>query len=473
MRLLDYLLGGLALLALPFLVWWGIYQSPQSAVNLQSRLEAQAQAALAASGANWATVRMDGQRAVITGAAPSADAVIEAARTVRRSSGAGGVIFGGVTLVEARVEAAQPVSPYIWRARKTEDGQIVLSGSVPSKSIQAHLVEEARLVGRAAVADEMQLAAGAPAGNFQGVARIALAALVQLEQGEVTITDHRVVLRGSVAEPATRSQVAASLASIAAPFKGEPMIAGDVRWRAEISPGVLTLSGAIPDQAQRRALLAATSGFAGEVVDEMTLGAAPAEGWLAGALAGLPEFTKFRSGDMAFDATAGAFLFDGVADASTLYFLKEDMTRAGRPWKAVIGAEMPQKDTVHTQNVTPALVNDTGMTCEDALQNVLARGDIRFADAGSTLARESRTSLDEIAGIARNCSTDKRFEIEAPGSVQASELTDFLAAAGVPRARLAAISSGSLPSEADNQSEDTGADLQQPVRIRVLERSRE
>ncbi|MFN3610008.1 MAG: hypothetical protein ACK4Y9_13175, partial [Hyphomonas sp.] len=79
LRLLDYLVGGLALLTLPLLVWWGIYQSPQSAVNLQARLETRAKAALAEGGVDWASVRMEGQRAVLTGAAPSNDAVTEAA----------------------------------------------------------------------------------------------------------------------------------------------------------------------------------------------------------------------------------------------------------------------------------------------------------------------------------------------------------------------------------------------------------
>lgn len=474
LRLLDYLMGGLALLALPLLAWWGIYQSPQSAVNLQARLEAQAKAALAEGGADWASVRMEGQRAVLTGAAPSNDAVTEAARLVRRSNGPGGVIFGGVTLVESRADAAPPVSPYVWRATKTGEGRIVLSGLVPSKSIQASLVEDARLIGRAAVENEMKLATGAPEGNFQGVARFALTQLSKLEQGEVTITDYRVVLRGEAADPKLRAEVVQAVSGIAAPFRGEPLLAGDVRWRAALSENVLTLSGNVSGEGERRQLLSALEqDFEGEIIDEMILGESPAEGWLAGALAGLPEFTKFRSGDMAFDAAGGVFMFDGEASASTLYYLKHDMARGAGRWKSVIGAQVSQNVPEMSGSVSPASADIPSVSCVAELQAALASGQIRFTKGGAAIARESGPQLDRIAAIARGCDTSVRFEVVAQSSVQASELADFLASAGVSRARLAAISYGPLSGETANQAFAAGADTSRPVEIRIVERSGE
>lgn len=474
MRLLDYLIGGLALLALPFLMWWGIYQSPQSAVNLQARLEARAKVALAKGGADWASVRMDGQRAVITGAAPSHDAVTEAARFVRRSSGPGGVIFGGVTLVENRADAAPPVSPYVWRATKTPEGRIVLSGLVPSKAIQATLVEDARLVGRAAVDNEMQLAAGAPAGNFQGVARLALKQLAQMDEGEVTLTDLRLVLRGEVADPALRAEIARAVSGVAAPFRGEPLLTGDIRWRARVEDNVLTLSGTISDEGERRQLLAAAEeGFAGEIRDEMTAGAGMPEGWLVGALAGLPEFAKFRAGEMAFDAAGGVFLFDGEARPSTLYYLKDDMARVAGRWKTAIGAERSESVQEVSANVLPMSAEDAGMDCQGGLHAALAAGQIRFIHGGAAIARESGPQLDQVAGIIRRCSASERFEVVAAGNVQASELVDFLVSAGVPRAQLAAISYSRPGGEAANQEADADTAPAQPVDIRVLERSGE
>lgn len=474
MRLLDYLMGGLALLTLPFLMWWGIYQSPQSAVNLQARLEARANAALAEGGADWASVRMDGQRAVITGAAPSHDAVTEAARLVRRSSGAGGLIFGGVTLVENRADAAPPVSPYVWRATKTPEGRIVLSGLVPSKAIQATLVEDARLVGRAAVDNEMTLAAGAPAGNFQGVTRLALKQLAQMDEGEVTLTDHRLVLRGEVADPALRAEIARAVSGVAAPFRGEPLLAGDIRWRARLDGDVLTLSGTIAAEGERRQLLAvAEESFAGEIRDEMTAGAGMPEGWLAGALAGLPEFAEFRAGEMAFDAAGGVFIFDGEARPSTLYYLKDAMARGAGRWKTAIGAGMSGTVPEVSGNVLPMSASGAGVDCQGELRAALAAGQIRFTQGGAVLARQSGPVLDEIAAILNRCDPSERFEVVAAGNVQASELVDFLVSAGVPRARLAAISYSRPGGEAANQEADAETAAAQPVDIRVLERSGE
>lgn len=474
MRLLDYLIGGLALLALPFLMWWGIYQSPQSAVNLQARLEAKAKAALAEGGAGWATVRMEGQRAILTGAAPSHDAVTEAARLVRQSSGAGGVIFGGVTLVESRTEAAPPVSPYVWRATKTSEGRIVLSGLVPSKAIQARLVEDARLEGRAAVDDEMILAAGAPAGNFQGVARLALKQLGRMDEGEATLTDHRLVLRGEVADPALRAEIASAVSSVAAPFRGKPVLAGDVRWRARLEGNVLTLAGDIGSEAERRQLLAvAAESFAGEIADEMTPGAGLPEGWMDGALAGLPEFAKFSAGEMAFDATGGVFLFEGEARPSTLYYLEDDMARGAGRWKAVIGAETIGAPPEASGNLQPMSAGSPETDCQSALQAVLASGNIEFTEGGAALARESGPLLDQIAGVIARCDPAERFEVIGPGSVQASELVDFLVSAGVPRARLAAISYSRPAGETANQDADAETAAARPVDISIMERSGE
>ena len=91
MRLLDYLIGCVALIGLIFTGWWAVYQSGNTPVNLEARLEANANAALAEAGFDWAKVEMNGQRARLTGKAPSVDAVRAAAETVITSSGSGGV----------------------------------------------------------------------------------------------------------------------------------------------------------------------------------------------------------------------------------------------------------------------------------------------------------------------------------------------------------------------------------------------
>ena len=139
MKMLDYLLAPVALAGLVATGWWGLYQSPQRPANLAVQLEQDANAALARNGYDWAHVRMNGQRAVLKGAAPSDDAAMAAAETVLHSGWGGGVILGGVTVVEVAVDPGLPVSPFVWRAQKLPDGHIILSGNVPSRMIASQI----------------------------------------------------------------------------------------------------------------------------------------------------------------------------------------------------------------------------------------------------------------------------------------------------------------------------------------------
>ncbi|MFN4024151.1 MAG: hypothetical protein ACK4MQ_04915 [Hyphomonas sp.] len=479
MRVLDYLLGGLALLALPFIMWWGIYQSTQSAVNLEARLEAHAKAALAKDGFDWADVKMDGQRALLTGAAPSADAVIDAAAAVRRSSWPGGLVFGGVTIVENRADAAPPISPYVWRATKTEEGRFILEGYVPAKATRLRLVEEARLAGRSAVDDQMKLAPGAPAGNFQGIARLAINQLAKLETGEVTISDYRVTLRGETPDPAIRAEVAAAIGGIAAPYRGEPLVAGNVLWRASLTDTGLSLTGNVLGEAERRQILALVAAhFDGPVEDAMVLGPDLPDGWLSGALAGLPQFLTFEQGDMAFDASGGVFLIDGEARGSTAHFLRRDMARMAAPWRSVVAVSLVRPDVSRNVPEEPGLVSamsagDPAAGCDDAVEAALASGGLAFAPGSGMLSRDSGPALDQLAAALQSCEPSRRIEIEAPGAAHASDLADFLVSTGIPRARLAAISYGGQGEEAANQAAEAGGADAKPIRIRVLERSGE
>ena len=99
MRLLDHLFALVSLAGLVAMGWWGVYQSPQNAANLQMELQQKTTAALKAAGYDWAMVTMDGQHAVLSGKAPSTDAVRDAALTILTADGPGGLIFGGVTQV--------------------------------------------------------------------------------------------------------------------------------------------------------------------------------------------------------------------------------------------------------------------------------------------------------------------------------------------------------------------------------------
>ena len=204
MRLLDHLFALVSLAGLVAMGWWGVYQSPQNAANLQMELQQKTTAALKAAGHDWAIVTMDGQRAILSGKAPTTDAVRDAALTILTADGQGGLIFGGVTQVESVADDAPPVSPFVWHAEKTPEGALVLSGHVPSRAIRK----------------------GAPVVNWQGIARLGLHQLASLDSGDVTLEDTRLRVNGVASDKAVREAVTTEVANIAAPFQGQPLVRG-------------------------------------------------------------------------------------------------------------------------------------------------------------------------------------------------------------------------------------------------------
>jgi len=436
-RLLDYLTGLISLLALPFIAWWGVNQSPHSAARLEAQLEARAQQALQLAGLDWAEVNMDGQTAILTGPAPSPDVAEEAAGIVLRSSGPGGLLFGGVSQVETRVHPAEPVRPYVWRVEKLSSGQLKLSGHVPSKAARAALLEQAGAESSGPAIDEMVVAAGAPAGNWQGIAQFALLQTANLDQGSAVLSDHVLTLRGEASDEAHRAQLTAATLALAAPFRGVALVQGVPLWSAAHSEGELVLSGAVPGEAERRALMTlARRGFDGEVRDEMVVAEASAADWLEGAKAGLGHLAAFRSGTMTFDPAVNGFTFEGEAPASRLQFLSEDMARAAGRWRVVIAA-VPEVDA-------GALAPEAA--CTDDINRMLETEAVAFVPGRAEFRRENAGALDQLAGIARRCDARVRLELAVDGDAlaqaRATALADYLERAGVSRPQLAAIAYG-------------------------------
>ncbi len=465
MRLLDYLTGLISLLALPFIAWWSVNQSPQSAANLEARLEARALQALQLSGLDWASVDMDGQTAILTGSAPSADVAKEAAGVVLRSSGAGGLLFGGVSQVETRVHAAEPVRPYVWRAEKKANGQLTLSGHVPSKAARAALMVEADAVSNGPAVDEMVVAAGAPAGNWQGIARFAVLQVAQLDTGSAVLSDHMLTLRGDVADEARRAELTAATLAMAAPFRGAALVQGAPLWWATLSDGELVLAGSVPSEADRRALMTlARRSFDGELRDEMVVAEPAAEDWIDGAKAGLAHLAAFRSGTITFDPAVNGFTFEGEAPASTLQFLSEDMMRAAGRWRVVMAAA-PE---------TPVAEVAAAATCAEDINRMLETEAIGFEPGRAEFRRENAGALDQLAGIARRCDARARLELavqeNALAQARAAAFADYLERAGVPRPPLAAISYGP---GAEVEGMETGAAVgsNRPLEFTVREQS--
>jgi len=100
MRWMDAIVAGLAGLGLLVLGVWFQLGMGERAGALEAELRDAAQAAQAAGGHDWASLEVDGQAVRLSGTPPGAAARDDLLRRVRTSAGAGGVLFGGITVVQ-------------------------------------------------------------------------------------------------------------------------------------------------------------------------------------------------------------------------------------------------------------------------------------------------------------------------------------------------------------------------------------
>ena len=485
MRVLDYLLAPVALAGLVATGWWGLYQSPQRPANLAAQLEQDANAALARNGYDWAHVRMNGQRAVLKGAAPSEDAAMAAAETVLRAAWSGGVVIGGVTVVEVAVDPGEPVSPFVWRAEKLADGRIILSGHVPSPMIASQIEAEATRLSRGqSPENHMEVAAGAPGGNWQGVARFGLGLLTELDSGEVRLSDNTLRVGGTELDPAERARLSAQVSALAAPYRGVPLIKGLPVWTATHSADGLVLAGKVTSEAQRRELIGiAQAHAAGDVIDQMEIAPDMPDDWFALAEAGLPGFARFREGQMGFYPAEGdaGFAVEGTAPASVIQFLKQDLS--GPPasgldsvpitvWADPVDVDVPEVAGID-------FAEGPAAACQSAFDAVLAANPVLFDDSGTEVSRASGAALDKLLAVSHLCPSGLLIEIHgqadsnaetAFGKARAEAVASYLAAAGINRQRLSAVGYG--PDQSGQSNDNGGSQMtNRLIDIKVLTRS--
>ena len=98
--------------------------------------------------------------------------------------------------VNVKLDVTSPaVSPYEWAATKAENGDIVLSGLVPSEAFKARTVEVAKGLTSGSVTDNQVLAEGAPAG-YANAALHGLNGLAGLVDGESRYKDSTLAITG-------------------------------------------------------------------------------------------------------------------------------------------------------------------------------------------------------------------------------------------------------------------------------------
>ena len=408
-RLVDWLLTLGTLVGFLVLGWWAVYQSPDNAETLQFSLQQKAEIAVRTTGQVWASVEMDGQRAIIRGSAPSLEALEAVEKALLFADGAGGFVFGGVTVAE-QIDEIVDISPYVWTATKTDDGRIILTGYVPAQSIRESIVADAELIAPGKIEDRLQIGTGAPQGNWQGAARLGLQQLAFIDTGMARMDDSRLTVSGIAMDDEARIRVSADVANIAMPFTGHPEIIGSSLWAAKHEPDGLMLTGKIATEEERAQITEIAQEFySGNVIDEMVVTDQDYQGWMDGVELGLPHFSKFTSGEMDFNPEGGGFTFNGEASGSTLVYLREDLAMLTGPYSAEIKAEIVQVAVEEIAGIDFSA--DAKAGCQTAFDAVLVSNKVYFASGNSVITRESGVSLDKLMAVSLQCDSELIFEL--------------------------------------------------------------
>lgn len=196
-----------------FATFYGEGRGPlRSVQHVPQTLEQQVLAALKSKELDWVVVKVDGQRAILTGTAPSELDREDAIETARRAAGHGGALWGGITSVDgSRITIAPPRKPYRWIAVRGAGLSVRISGTVPSQALKREIAREARKLFPQGFEDSSRVASGYPTGNWMGSIRIGLGQLRRLQAGELQFNDGDMVLFGQVADDGEKNAIEEAL----------------------------------------------------------------------------------------------------------------------------------------------------------------------------------------------------------------------------------------------------------------------
>ncbi len=198
---------------------------PVGAPRLERALAGSVRADLESRGHPWASVSADGQRIKLSGAAPDAAALEEAVNLASRTIGAGGVLFGAVTAVDASevtlaatVQSPGSSSDYRFKAR-FDDGLLNLAGAVPSPQALAAMTEAFPETVIVRKDDNFTIAPRANDTAWIAAASALMHALAILDRGDLEVVGDTFALTGEAARGEDADAAESLTAGAEGPFQ--------------------------------------------------------------------------------------------------------------------------------------------------------------------------------------------------------------------------------------------------------------
>jgi hypothetical protein len=213
--------AGLVVLAALILFSFG----PFSVGAIESRLAAGAREALDGRGHDWASVRMDGQRAILTGAAPDNEAREDAIATVLASTWSGGVVAGGVTRVTDETIEARLQSGFVFRADVAINGRVLIRGDATDAGARDAIARyaDANFPGGADT-DLTLVPGGSRSPDWEEAAKRLLGQLARLDRGALVLRGEQGALVGDASNPQIAQSVTQTLQAMPEPFRAATVI---------------------------------------------------------------------------------------------------------------------------------------------------------------------------------------------------------------------------------------------------------
>lgn len=226
---------------------------------------------------------------------------------------------------EDEANNSSPIT-YSLRIYKEAD-RIKLKGEMPSEDDYKTLIGLVKAnFPSITVSDRVKVTTGEAAPDLKiGGLSFALKILGYLDTGRATVDNNGLHLEGETGDNAVREQVARVI-SLDTPLSVDPKNikitspAPSFTWRAEITPGRLTFSGGIPDEAKKQALadLARQTFTDLELVDHTNIVPDVPANWAAAATHSLDILKYLQSGSV--EISALSIVIEGnTLDEQTLY----------------------------------------------------------------------------------------------------------------------------------------------------------
>src|SRR5437660_2283487 len=377
----------------------------------------------------------------------------------RRNAVAAVEAVPGVRLVNDETHLVPEAKPFVWSAER-DVVRVTLGGSAPLPASKGRLLEAAHgSLGGVEVADQMNLARGAPA-RFDSAALLLIDQIGKLKEGKVTISDNKVSLSGMARDLGGREAIAAALKNLP---EGFSVAANEVKappyiFQAYKDPVAvtLTISGYVPDNSVHAAIAVAAERkfFSEKVVDNLKASVGAPGGFAGAVVPVLGALSRLSTGTLEVSDREVKLSGDALYDAAAAQI------RAG------LGKAFPEGWQFKADiSVKPAAAPVDATVCQQLFSDLLAKGKILFESGRATIDPDSAGLLDRLIETALRCPT---ANIEIAGHTdadgedgfnralserRAQAVTDYLVKAGLPANRFTAVGYGSSQPVASNDTD--------------------